>query len=119
MTFTPTILAAYGAAAIGFLFVEVVKVSKRQPRNAFNLRYYISQNWENLLMNVLASIGLLFGLPEIGRLETKYIGDDYTVLTGLGIGTLGSMALRGIIDSAKNRIPEFLKTKDEQTPPQP
>lgn len=103
-------LSAYGAAALGFLFTELIKVAGRKPKTKFNIKYYIEQNWENLLANATASLLLMFALPEIGRLETKYLGDNYVVLTGGAIGLMGSWILRTAIDKAKSRVPDTIET---------
>ena len=106
MTITSDIMAAYGASALGFLFVELIKVGGRRPKTKFQIGYYLEQNWENLAANACASVLLLLGLNEIGRLEVKYLGENYMVLTAGLIGAGGSWLLRTLIDKAKSRFPD-------------
>jgi len=93
------------AAICGFLFRELQAIAKRNDRSVgFDLKYYLTHNWIALALNVVGTVGLYVAIHDILDLEQRYLGGQWPVLTGGGIGYGGAALVRWLQGLVKKKV---------------
>jgi hypothetical protein len=94
------------AALCGFIFRELLAIEGRQDKSTpFKLRYYLRNNAMVIALNTVGTIGLYFTIPDLMRLQSRYLdGHDYPMITGLVIGLLGAWLVRWLQDTVKAKV---------------
>lgn len=83
------------AALLGFLVREWYAIEHREEKDKpFSARYYIRKNKVILVGNLLGTLLLWLGLPEVLRIQSRLWDENFPVITSGLVGLLGAILVR-------------------------